>query len=60
MGNTVTVEDAARLEGMSLYQGALVTRENASVTFPERRPRRPDNGTLARTRSWRWKIPRWT
>ena len=33
MGNTVTVEDAARLEGMSLYQGALVTRENASVTF---------------------------
>lgn len=60
MGNTVTVEDAARLEGMSLYQGALVTRENASVTFSGTEAKRPDNGTLAQTRSWRWKIPRWT
>lgn len=33
MNNTITVEDAARLEGMSLYQGSLVTREKAAVTF---------------------------
>lgn len=59
MSNTVTVEDAARLEGMSLYQGALMTRENASVTFPALRSRHPDNGTLARTRNLRWRIPRW-
>ena len=35
MSNDITVEDAARLEGMSLYQGVLTTRENASVTFSE-------------------------
>ena len=33
MSNTITVEDAARLEGMALYQGSLITRENSSVTF---------------------------
>lgn len=33
MSNTVTVEDAARLEGMSLYQGSLVTQEKAAVAF---------------------------
>lgn len=60
MSNTITVEDAGRLEGMSLYQGSLVTQEKASVTFPEPLPRRPANGTSARTRNLRWKIPRWT
>ena len=33
MSNTITVEDAGRLEGMSLYQGSLVTQEKAAVTF---------------------------
>lgn len=46
MSNTVTVEDAARLEGMSLYQGALVTREKAAVTF---------SGTTAKA-SAQWNI----
>lgn len=46
MSNTVTVEDAARLEGMSLYQGALVTREKAAVTF---------SGTTAKA-SVQWNI----
>lgn len=35
MSNAITVEDAARLEGMALYQGALITRENSSVTFSD-------------------------
>lgn len=60
MSNTITVEDAGRLEGMSLYQGSLVTQEKAAVTFPEPLSRRPANGTSARTRNLRWKIPRWT
>lgn len=46
MNNTITVEDAARLEGMSLYQGSLVTREKAAVTF---------SGTTARA-SGQWNI----
>lgn len=33
MGNAITVEDAGRLEGMSLYQGTLATGEHSSVTF---------------------------
>lgn len=33
MSNTITVQDAARLEGMSLYRGSLVTQEKAAVTF---------------------------
>lgn len=33
MSNAITVENAARLEGMSLYQGVLTTQEKAAVTF---------------------------
>ena len=46
MSNTITVEDAGRLEGMSLYQGSLVTQEKASVTF---------SGTSAKA-SGQWNI----
>lgn len=46
MNNTITVNDAARLEGMSLYQGSLVTLENAAVTF---------SGTTAKA-SGQWNI----
>ncbi|WP_290547437.1 sulfatase-like hydrolase/transferase [Akkermansia sp.] len=35
MEHTITVEDVGRLEGMLLYGGSLVTRENAAVTFSE-------------------------
>ena len=35
VSNPVTVEDAGRLEGMSLYQGVLSTGGNSSVTFAE-------------------------
>lgn len=33
MANTITVQDTGCLEGMALYQGSLITRENSSVTF---------------------------
>lgn len=46
MSNTITVEDAARLEGMALYQGSLVTQEKAAVTF---------SGTRAKA-SGQWNI----
>lgn len=46
MTNTITVEDAARLEGMKLYAGALIVRENAAVTF---------SGTAAKA-SARWNM----
>lgn len=46
MSNTITVEDAARLEGMSLYQGSLATQEKAAVTF---------SGTTAKA-SGQWNI----
>lgn len=46
MSNTITVEDAARLEGMSLYQGPLATQEKAAVTF---------SGTTAKA-SGQWNI----
>ena len=35
MANTITVQDRGCLEGMALYQGSLITRENSSVTFSE-------------------------
>lgn len=46
MSNTVTVQDAARLEGMSLYQGSLITKEKAAVAF---------SGTTAKA-SGQWNI----
>lgn len=46
MSNAITVEDAARLAGMSLYQGNLITREKTVVTLADTTAKASDKWSI--------------